>query len=131
MDSDNSEHFVYVNGEAQYPSPVEPELLEIDHVYPYDFEEKYINEDEDFDLWSIATDELIQWFSECWKEMGGDSFQLKANIAPHDNDQAYNLVESKWEERQKYTKVKVIMLLESGKFKESTEAFYWLVSDIL
>lgn len=99
MDAGNSEHFVYVNGEAQYPSPVEPELLEIEHVYPYELEEKYINEDEDFDLWSIAIDELIQWFSECWKEMGGESFQLKANIAPHDNDQAYNLVESKWEER--------------------------------
>lgn len=63
MDSNNSEHFVYVNGEAQYPSPVEPELLEIEYVYPYEFEEKYINEDEDFDPWSIAIDELIQWFS--------------------------------------------------------------------
>lgn len=63
MDSNNSEHFVYVNGEAQYPSSVEPELLEIEYVYPYEFEEKYINEDEDFDPWSIAIDELIQWFS--------------------------------------------------------------------
>lgn len=63
MDSNNSEHFVYVNGEAQYPSPVEPELLEIEYVYPYEFEEKYINENENFDLWSIAIDELIQWFS--------------------------------------------------------------------
>lgn len=99
MDSDDSEHFIYVNDEAQYPSPVDPELLEIEHVYPYELEEKYINQDKEFDLWSIATDELIQWFSKCWKEVGGKSFQLKANIAPHDNDQAYNLVESKWEER--------------------------------
>lgn len=99
MDAGNSEHFVYVNGEAQYPSPVEPELLEIEHVYPYELEEKYVNEDEDFDPWSIAIDELIQWFSECWKEMGGESFQLKANIASHDNDEVYNLVEGKWEER--------------------------------
>lgn len=92
MDAGNSEHFVYVNGEAQYPSPVDPELLEIEHVYPYELEEKYINEDEDFDLWSIASDELIQWFSQCWKEVGGESFQLKVNIAPHDNDEVYNLV---------------------------------------
>lgn len=99
MDSNDSEHFVYVNGEAQYPSPVDPELLDIEYVYPYELEEKYINQDEDFDPWSIAIDELIQWFSECWKEMGGESFKLKANIAPHDNDQAYNLIESKWEER--------------------------------
>ena len=99
MDSNNSEHFVYVNGKAQYPSPVKPELLEIEYVYPYELEEKYINEDEDFDPWSIAIDELIQWFSKCWREMGGESFKLNANIAPHDNDQAYNLTESKWEER--------------------------------
>jgi hypothetical protein len=99
MDSNDSEHFVYVNGEAQYPSPVDPELLDIEYVYPYELEEKYINQDEDFNPWSIAIDELIQWFSECWKEMGGESFKLKANIAPHDNDQAYNLIESKWEER--------------------------------
>ena len=99
MNANDSEHFVYVNGEAQYPSPVEPELLEIEHVYPYELEEKYINQDEDFDPWSIAIDKLIQWFSECWREMGGELFQLKANIAPHDNNQAYNLVESEWEER--------------------------------
>ncbi len=49
MDSNNSEHFVYVK-------------------------------DEDFDPWSIAIDELIQWFSECWKEVGGESFQLDANM---------------------------------------------------
>ena len=99
MDSDDSEHFVYINDEAQYPSPVDPELLEIEHVYPYELEEKYTNQDEDFDPWSIAIDELIQWFSECWREMGGESFQLKANIMPHDNDEVYNLVDSKWEER--------------------------------
>lgn len=99
MDSNDSEHFVYVNGEAQYPSPVEPELLEIEYVYPYELEEKYINQNEDFDPWSIAIDELIQWFSECWKEMGGESFKLKASIAPHDDDQVYNLIESKWKER--------------------------------
>ena len=99
IDANNSEHFVYVNGKAQYPSPVDPELLEIEHVYTYKLEEKYINEDEDFDLWSIASDELIQWFSKCWKEVGGELFKLKANIALHDNDQAYNLIESKWEKR--------------------------------
>ena len=99
MDSDDSEHFVYVNDEAQYPSPVAPELLEIEHVYPYELEEKYINQDEEFDLWSIATDELIQWFATCWKEVGGEPFLLKASIAPHDNDEVYNLVKGKCEER--------------------------------
>ena len=68
MDSNNSEHFVYVNDWAQYPSPVELELLEIEYVYPYELEEKYINEDEGFDPWGIAIDELIQWFLERWVE---------------------------------------------------------------
>lgn len=99
MDSSNAEHFIYVDGQAKYPSPVDPELLDIEHVYPYEFEEQYTSQDDEFEPWGIATDELIKWFSECWKEMGGESFQLKANIAHHDNDQAYNLIESKWEER--------------------------------
>lgn len=99
MNSNDSEHFVYVNGEAQYPSPVDPELLDIEYVYPYELEEKYINQDDELEPWSIAIDELIKWFSKCWREVGGESFKLKANIAPHDNDEVYNLVDSKWEER--------------------------------
>lgn len=99
MDANNSEHFVYANGEAQYPSPVDPELLEIEHVYTYELEEQYTSQDDELEPLSVATDELIIWFSRCWREVGGESFKLKANIAPHDNDQAYNLIESKWEER--------------------------------
>ena len=38
MDDDNSEHFIYVNGKAEYPSPVDPSLLKIEHVYPYELE---------------------------------------------------------------------------------------------
>ena len=99
IDANNSEHFVYVNDKAQYPSPVDPELLEIDYVYPYEFEEKYSDQDEFFSVYDVATDQLMQWFAKCWKEVGGESFPLKASIAPHDNDEVYNLVEYKWEER--------------------------------
>lgn len=95
IDANNSEHFVYVNGKAQYPSPVDPELLEIDHVYPCEFEEKYSDHDEILSVHDVATDEIIKWFSSCWREVCGESFQLKASIAPHDNDQVYNLIESR------------------------------------
>ena len=74
-------------------------MLEIDHVYPCEFEEKYSHHDEILSVHDVATDEIIKWFSSCWREVGGESFQLKASIAPHDNDQIYNLVESKWEEK--------------------------------
>ena len=62
MDSDNSEYFVYVNGKAEYPSPVDPGLLKIDHVYPYELEEEYTTKDDTLDPWSIATNELVEWF---------------------------------------------------------------------
>lgn len=100
MDSDNSEHFVYVNGQAEYPSPVDPGLLKIQHVYPHELEQEYENKDDKFDSWTVATDELISWFSKCWLEVGGKSFNLRANISPHDSDREFNLVESVWQERK-------------------------------
>ncbi|RDV23866.1 hypothetical protein DXV75_17035 [Alteromonas aestuariivivens] len=81
MDKDNSEHFIYIDGKAEYPSPVDPGLLEIDHVYPYELEEEYTNKDESLDPWDIATNELIEWFSKCWLVSGGQTFNIKATIA--------------------------------------------------
>lgn len=99
MDKNNSEHFIYVDGKAEYPSPVDPDLLNIEYVYPYELEEEYTSKDELFDPWHIATNEMIEWFSECWRSAGGQTFKLKANIAPHDSIHEFNLVESKWQER--------------------------------
>lgn len=99
MDKENSEHFVYVNGQAEYPSPVEPKLLEIECIYSYELEEEYSDMDDNLDLWSIATDELVEWFSKCWNEVGGKTFKLKANISSHDDIKEYNLVEGTWQER--------------------------------
>ena len=96
---DNSEYFVDVDGKVQYPSLVDPSLLEIEHVYPYELEKEYRNKDEDIDLYTIATEELIKWFAECWNELGTESFRLRANIASHDYNNAYNLIEGKWQER--------------------------------
>jgi len=99
MDKDNSEHFIYIDGKAEYPSPVDPDLLKIDQVYPYELEEEYTIKDESLDPWQIATNTLIEWFSKCWLASGGKAFKLKANIAPHDSNHEFDLVESKWQER--------------------------------
>ncbi|WP_369983300.1 hypothetical protein [Thalassolituus sp.] len=99
MDKGNSEHFIMVDGKAEYPSPVDQNLLKIDYVYPYGLEEEYTAKDEALDPWHIATNELIEWFSKCWLAAGGRSFKLKANIAPHDSNHEFDLKESKWVER--------------------------------
>lgn len=91
--------FIDIDGKVAYPSPVNPNLLDIDHVYPDEFEEEYIEKDEDLDPWHIATNALIEWFSQCWIAEGGQNFKLKANIAPHDSHYEFNLVESQWQER--------------------------------
>lgn len=99
MDSDNSEYFVYVDGKAEYPSPVDPGLLKIDHVYPCELEEEYTNKDNTLDPWKIATNELVEWFSRCWLAVGGEDFNLKSSIAPHDSSHEFNLQKSKWQTR--------------------------------
>ncbi|BDA59516.1 hypothetical protein NUITMVS1_09790 [Shewanella xiamenensis] len=48
------------------------------YVYPDEFEEEYIDKDEDLDPWQIATNALIEWFSKCWIAAGGKSFKLNA-----------------------------------------------------
>jgi hypothetical protein len=99
IDEDYSEYFIYIGGKAEYPSPVDPDLLNIEYVYPYEIEEEYTSKDESLDPWHIATNELIDWFSKCWLSAGGQTFKLKANIAPHVSNREFNLVESKWQER--------------------------------
>lgn len=99
MDSNNSEHFVVVDGKAEYPSPVDPDLLRIDYVYPYEFENEYIEKDSTFDPWSIATNELIEWFSKCWLAAGGEDFKLNSSIAAHDSHHVFNLKESRWQNK--------------------------------
>ncbi len=99
MDENNSEYFIMVDGKAEYPSPVDPDLLKIDYVYPYELEEEYTNKDDSLEPWHIATNELIDWFSKCWLTAGGKNFKLNANIALHDSNHEFDLRESKWVER--------------------------------
>ena len=96
MDEDNSEYFIYKNGKAEYPSPVDPGLLNIPYVYPQEFEDEFTDDDENFDPWSLATEEFISWFSERWLAVGGAFFKLSATIAPHDTMHVFDLVKSQW-----------------------------------
>lgn len=98
MDSENCEHFEYLDGIAQYPSPVDPGLLNIDKVYPDELEEAF-EEDEDMDLWALAVAETAMWFFDCWKKAGGKRFTLGATIAEHDSSEELNLKSGKWQER--------------------------------
>src|SRR5688500_9841923 len=40
LDEANCEHFVEVDGKATYPSPVDPELFQIDGIYSQDIEDE-------------------------------------------------------------------------------------------
>jgi hypothetical protein len=97
VDRNNTEFFIYADGEAQYPSPVPPELLEIDGIYPDEIEEALEALDPSADAWQIATQEFIVWFAKCWGLADGATFPLVATIASHDSAQEFNLVQQRWQ----------------------------------
>jgi hypothetical protein len=97
MDRSNTEYFLWEDGQAKYPSPVDPGLLEIDRVYAEELEEELQGSAPELDAWEIASDELIQWFAKHWQHVGGASFPLVATIAPHDSSEEFNLRSSSWQ----------------------------------
>ena len=92
LDRTNTEHFVCVNGKATYPSPVDPGLIEIDHVYPQELEDEFDATAPEPNAWEIATDELVAWFAERWRRAGGARFPLACTIGCHDAPDELNLV---------------------------------------
>ncbi|WP_299443448.1 hypothetical protein [uncultured Aquimarina sp.] len=98
MDKENCEFFIYNNNKAEYPSPVDPGLLNIHCVYNYEFLQKFEKHDENFDSWGIATDELIKWFIIRWLNSGGEKFKLNASIKAHHLCDKFDLIEQKWVE---------------------------------
>ena len=59
MDEDNCEHFGYVDGQAQYPCPINPGMLEIERVYLPELEEMYFEQDEDLDTFTVAGETFV------------------------------------------------------------------------
>ncbi len=100
MDEDNCEHFIYVDGQAQYPCPINLDLLEIERIYPPELEEMYFQQDEDLDTFTAAGETCVTWFSACWEKAGGLAFPLQAHIALHDDIRAFDLVHQKWQDYQ-------------------------------
>lgn len=94
MDADNSEFFLYDNGKVVYPSPIDPGLLDIPHVFTDEFEEEFIEKDEDLDTFTLAGYELVTWFRDCWLKAGGEKFTLRANIKLHGDIKEFNLMSS-------------------------------------
>lgn len=96
LDEDHSEHFVMVNGEARYPSVIDPSLLLIDGVYSRDFECQYLSQG--IDIWTISSQVCMQWFIELWIKAGGGNCTLQATIAQHDSSARFDLIEQLWGE---------------------------------
>jgi hypothetical protein len=97
MDRFNTEHFVLSEGKAEYPSPIDPGLMEIPQVYSEALEEAIEAECPDLDIWQVATEELIRWFAARWRDAGGAAFPLVATIASHDSSREFNLKSSAWQ----------------------------------
>lgn len=97
MDSDNCEFFVKDSeGKPHYPSPVDPDLLEIEQVFSENYEEYFEDKDEDLDTYTLASEELVSWFSECWNKAMVEGFHLNAIISMHDSNNEFDLIKQKW-----------------------------------
>jgi hypothetical protein len=97
MDRSNTEHFVVEDGVANYPSPIDPGLIEIECVYPEKLEEALEKKAPELDIWEVATEELINWFAGHWNRSGGAKFPLAATIACHDSSKEFNLKSGLWQ----------------------------------
>jgi hypothetical protein len=100
MDADRSEYFVYVDGEATYPSPVDPGLLDLPAgVFGEDLEAPFLAEDPRLDTFGLAGEALINWFARRWSAAGGASFSRQASIGLHDDSETFDLISGEWVER--------------------------------
>lgn len=96
MDVKGCEYFEYHNSQAEYPCNVNPQLLQLDCVYPREFEERFMAEDESLDTFTLAGETFIPWFARCWTATGGSDFKRGALIGLHDNFERYDLVRQRW-----------------------------------
>jgi len=90
------EVFVHEDGEATYPSPVDPGLLEVGQIYDPSIEEAVHRYDASVDYLTLAAKTLIPWFEECWLSAGGADFSREATIRLHDDREFYDLIARQW-----------------------------------
>ena len=96
MDESNSEFFVLKDGEAIYPSPVDPGLLDISRVYDDSLEEQLLAARSDADSYTLVGQALIPWFAYCWATAGGAGFLRRSGINLHDDLAVFDLVQQEW-----------------------------------
>ena len=99
LDSANCEHFVYVDGKAEYPSPVDPALLSGKGILTSEFEEKLFERSPDLDTFALGEQQFVPWFIDCWQRAGGGKFQRNATAAVHGDGREFNLITRKWQDR--------------------------------
>jgi hypothetical protein len=98
LDADGDEFFVVTNGKAEYPCDVNSGLLEIEHVFPIEWERTFTDEDPDLDAFGLAATTLIPWFADSWMAAGGGAFSRGAYISIHDKPGRFDLVAQTWQE---------------------------------
>jgi hypothetical protein len=98
MDATACEFFVYSGSQAEYPCDVDPQILQLDRVYPLEFEEPFLAADDELDVFTLAGEALIPWFVRCWAAAGGTRFGRGAQIGLHDSFRRFDLVRQVWGE---------------------------------
>jgi hypothetical protein len=98
IDAQNCEFFGYRGGKAEYPCPVDPDLLQLEAVYPREFVEPFRAESPELDHFTLAGEALIPWFARCWVTAGGRRFRRNALIGLHDSFRRFDLVRQVWSE---------------------------------
>jgi hypothetical protein len=96
IDAENNEFFLYEDGEAKYPSSVDPGLLDIPSVYGEELEKELEEDDPEADFYTLAGEALVPWFSDCWQAAGGAGFSRAASIRLHDDVKFFDLIARQW-----------------------------------
>ena len=96
LDSGNTEFFVYEDGEARYPCPVDPGLIATSPLLLPSEEDQLFQQDPELDYCTVTAEAVIPWFAGCWEAAGGSSFPRSATIGIHDDGRVLDLRSGQW-----------------------------------
>jgi hypothetical protein len=96
VDSDRTEFFLDTDSGPAYPSPIDPGLLKIPHVYLEAEEARFLEREPGLDTYTVAAETLIPWFADLWRRAGGSAFPIHADIGIHDDTVRLDLRSNEW-----------------------------------